>query len=57
MSKYDIWKQNQSKFKVVKHNFSGKVLSYRYCSGCGLVNLKNEATTKRMNSPCESMEN
>ena len=56
MSKKSIWKEKQKQYKIVGHNFKGKVLSWKYCSGCGLVNLKNKATEDRMRLPCISME-
>lgn len=47
---------NQKKFKTVPHQFSGRIFHWLYCTGCGLVNLKNDATRKRMAMSCESME-
>ncbi len=44
------------KYKTVPHNFNKKVFNWFYCSGCGLVTLKNESTRKRMAQTCESME-
>lgn len=46
----------KKKYKTVPHNFSGHVFHWRYCTGCGLVTLKNESTRKRMERSCESME-
>lgn len=44
------------KFKKVPHSFTGRVFHWRYCTGCGLVTLKNDSTERRMRQPCESME-
>lgn len=46
----------KKKFKSVPHKFNKRVQHWVYCSGCGLVALKNAATRKRMRQPCESME-
>lgn len=46
----------QKKYKTVPHQFTKKVFNWLYCSGCGLVTLKNESTRKRMAQSCESME-
>lgn len=48
--------QPKKKFKKIPHNFNKKVCHWMYCSGCGLVALKNDATRKRMEKSCESME-
>lgn len=34
------------------HSFTKKLLHWIYCSKCGLVNLKNDATRKAMNEKC-----
>jgi hypothetical protein len=47
---------SQKQFKKVPHQFTKRVFHWMYCSGCGLVNLKNESTRKRMSQPCEAME-
>lgn len=38
--------------KSTNHSFNKKVLHWSYCSGCGLVLLKNEATLKAASLPC-----
>jgi hypothetical protein len=43
-------------FQKVAHSFTKKVCHWFYCSGCGLVALKNESTRKRMQEPCDAME-
>lgn len=48
--------KSRKMFKMVPHQFTKKVFHWLYCSGCGLVNLKNDSTRKRMSQPCESME-
>lgn len=35
------------------HKFDKKICHWWYCSGCGLVALKNDATRKRMKQKCE----
>lgn len=55
-TKAERYRARQRKFKVVTHSFTKKICHWMYCSGCGLVNLKNDATRKRMSQPCESME-
>lgn len=47
---------NEKKFRTVPHQFTKRVFHWLYCSGCGLVNLKNDSTRKRMAEGCESME-
>lgn len=47
---------NQKRYKTVPHQFTKKVFNWLYCSGCGLVTLKNESTRKRMAESCQSME-
>jgi len=47
---------NQKQFKKVPHQFTKRIFHWLYCSGCGLVNLKNESTRKRIAQSCESME-
>lgn len=44
------------KFKTVPHQWNGKICSWVYCTGCGLVALRNDSTRKRMQQGCESME-
>ena len=57
MSKKQLWKEKQKRFKLnVPHRFDRKVCHWVYCSGCGLVALKNDRTRKLMNRPCNSME-
>lgn len=57
MSKKARWKQKQLNFKKnVPHSFNKKILHWFYCSGCGLVALKNDVTMKAMKKPCNSME-
>lgn len=53
---YQAKLQQAKKFKKVAHTFNAKVCHWVYCTGCGLVALKNDATRKRMESGCESME-
>lgn len=58
-SKADRYKNKliqQRKFKTVPHQFNKKVCHWLYCSGCGLVLLKNEASAKRSRESCHSME-
>ena len=55
-TKAQDYQAKQKKFKVAAHQFTKKVFHWRYCSGCGLVNLKNESTRKRMVEGCQSME-
>lgn len=49
----------KQKFKTSPHLFNGKLhcLPWYYCSGCGLILLNNDATRRRANQPCFSMEN
>jgi len=47
---------NAKKFKTVPHQWNGKICSWVYCTGCGLVALRNDSTRKRMQQGCESME-
>jgi hypothetical protein len=56
ITKKEKWKQQQRTFKTTQHVFNKKIVSWMYCSGCGLVALNNEATRKRMQKPCVSME-
>ena len=56
-TKAERYKHSQKmKFKRVPHHFNRKVMHWFYCSGCGLVALKNEITQKAMRKPCNSME-
>lgn len=51
--------KQQKVFKTVPHKFNGKMTKpcpWVYCTGCGLVLLNNDATRKRANKPCQSME-
>ncbi len=57
ITKREKWEHQQKSFKTTSHIFNKKIVSWMYCSGCGLVALNNEATRKRMQKPCESMEN
>lgn len=34
------------------HSFTKKIFNWMYCSHCGLVTLRNEATKKAMKQPC-----
>lgn len=43
-------------FKTTKHISNKKVCHWVYCSGYGLVALNNETSRKKMQKPCESME-
>lgn len=59
MSKQQAYQSKLSqsrKFKKQPHQFTKKVCHWMYCSGCGLVALKNESTRKRIEQSCESME-
>lgn len=56
ITKKEKWKQQQKAFKAVPHVFSKKIVSWMYCSGCGLVALNNDVTRKRMQQSCEAME-
>lgn len=31
-------------------------MSFMFCGRCGLINLKNSATSKAMNAPCPGKE-
>ena len=53
---YQAKLRSQKQFKTVPHQFNKKVCHWVYCSGCGLVALKNESTRKRMAEGCQSME-
>jgi len=55
-TKAQDYQAKQKKFRPVAHQFVKKVFHWRYCSGCGLVNLKNDSTRKRMAEGCQSME-
>ena len=39
--------------KSYPHSFTRKILHWWYCSGCGLVLLKNDASRKRANGSCD----
>lgn len=54
--KYEAKVLHSKEFKTVPHSFTKKVMSWVYCSGCGLVALNNESTRKRIARNCESME-
>ena len=56
ITKKQKWESKQKTFKTTKHIFNKKIVSWVYCSGCGLVALNNDSTRKRMTKPCESME-
>lgn len=56
MTKDQAYRASKKAFKKVPHNFNKKVCHWMYCSGCGLVALKNDSTRKRMQQSCESME-
>lgn len=57
MSKKASWKQKKLNFKQnVAHRFDKKVMHWWYCSGCGLVALRNDVTRRSMSKPCISME-
>lgn len=34
------------------HNMSKRVISWPYCSNCGLIALKNDATRKALKQAC-----
>ena len=53
---YRSQQKQQKKFKTVPHQFTKKVCHWFYCSGCGLVLLKNESSLKRSKESCQSME-
>lgn len=53
---YKARQLSAKKFKTVPHQFTRKVFNWLSCTGCGLVTLKNEATKKRMQESCVSME-
>lgn len=55
-TKAQDYQARQKKFRPVAHQFTKKVFHWWYCSGCGLVNLKNDSTRKRMAEGCQSME-
>lgn len=56
MTKDQAYQASKKAFKKVPHSFNKKVCHWMYCSGCGLVALKNDSTKKRMKQSCESME-
>jgi hypothetical protein len=35
------------------HSPTKRIVGYFFCAKCGLVYLKNEATRKAINAPCE----
>lgn len=37
---------------VGTHNLSKRILHWRYCANCGLLNLKNEPTQRALRGPC-----
>lgn len=55
-TKRQKYEAKKKKFKIVQHSFSKKIFNYRYCSGCGLVTLRNDRTRRAMARPCYSME-
>ena len=55
-SVYEAKAKAAQQFRKTAHVFKGKIISWWYCTGCGLVALNNEATGKRIQQPCESME-
>ena len=57
LTKAQKFKQQQKQaFKKVPHQFDKKICHWLYCSGCGLVALKNDSTRRRIEQSCESME-
>jgi hypothetical protein len=34
------------------HQMTRKILHWRYCARCGLMNLKNDATRRALRAPC-----
>ena len=53
---YQSQQRQKRQFKTTPHQFTKKVFHWPYCSGCGLVLLKNESSQKRSKEPCQSME-
>lgn len=53
---YEAKQKAAKKFSTTAHSFTKRVFHWPYCSGCGLVLLKNESTARRAVGPCESME-
>jgi len=47
---------SSKQFRTTPHQWNGKICSWVYCTGCGLVALRNDSTRKRMQQGCESME-
>ncbi len=48
--------KQDKKYKTVPHQFDRKICHWLYCSGCGLVALKNDSTQNRIKQGCNSME-
>jgi len=46
--------QKKKQPKQQPHHFTQKVLHWPYCSGCGLIKLKNDTTEKAAQQPCSS---
>ncbi len=38
------------------HSMTRPLMHWRYCSHCGLLNLKNDATRRALRQPCVSVE-
>jgi hypothetical protein len=38
------------------HHLEGKILHWRFCTRCGLMNLKNDATRAALKKQCEWIE-
>lgn len=53
---YQAKQRSSKQFSKVAHQFTKRVFHWPYCSGCGLVLLKNESSQKRATEGCESME-
>jgi hypothetical protein len=50
-AEYERWKKR--KIQRAPHSMTMKLLNWHYCSRCGILNLKNEATRKALKEGCE----
>lgn len=42
--------------KYESHNFSGKILNWKYCAYCGLIRLRNKRTDRAVRKGCNWRE-
>jgi hypothetical protein len=56
LTKSQKYKAQQKAFKTTAHVYKGKIFHWKYCTGCGHVLLKNDASRKTASKPCYSME-